>query len=188
LPHPALASEPQARARLLANLRLDSATPAAAFCPGAEYGPAKRWLPEHFARLAERLSADGFQIWLIGSPKDRAIADHIVRLSRAPCANLCGSSSLEEAVDLLAAARVVVSNDSGLMHVAAALDRPLVALYGSSSPAFTPPLSAHAEVVRLELPCSPCFERKCPLGHFDCMTKLTPERVYERVTHLAKAH
>jgi heptosyltransferase-2 len=184
LPRPSLAVSTAQRDALLARLQLSARPPVACLCPGAEYGPAKRWPREHFAALAGRLVQRGFQAWLIGSPRDRDIGGEIERLSGGSCRNLCGSTSLEEAVDLLSLAHVVVSNDSGLMHVAAALDRPLLALYGSSSPDFTPPLSARAEVIRLGLPCSPCFARECPLGHFKCMRDLEPERVLDGLARL----
>lgn len=144
------------------------------FCPGAEYGPAKRWPARHFAALAEMLPAP---VWLVGSAKDAPIADEIERLSGGRALNLCGRTTLEQAIDLLAGARCVVSNDSGLMHVAAALDRPLAALFGSSSPRYTPPMSARARIVSLGLECSPCFKRECPLGHLRCLNDLGPERV-----------
>jgi heptosyltransferase II len=181
LPLPSLKVTPVARDALLARLGLRTNPPVACLCPGAEYGPAKRWPVEHFAALAAQLSQRGWQVWLIGSAKDSAIGTQIAELSGGRCRNLCGATSLDEAVDLLSAAHAVVSNDSGLMHIAAALDRPMLALYGSSSPAFTPPLSARAEVIRLQLPCSPCFARECPLGHFKCMRDLEPERVLERL-------
>ena len=153
----------------------------AVFCPGAEYGPAKRWPAAHFATLAGELARRGHAVWLLGSPKDREIGDEIVRLSPASAAvrNLCGVTSLTQAIDVIAAASVVVCNDSGLMHVAAALDRPLVAVYGSSSPAFTPPLTPHAQIISLLLECSPCFQRECPLGHLACLNKLEPQRVLD---------
>jgi heptosyltransferase-2 len=179
LPQPLLRVSRPARDTLLARLGLRTEPPVVCLCPGAEYGPAKRWPPEHFASLALQLAERGWQVWLIGSPKDRAIGAQIEQLSGGRCRNLCGATALDEAVDLLSAAQVVVSNDSGLMHVAAALDRPLLALYGSSSPSFTPPSSPRARVLQLDLPCSPCFARECPLGHFKCMRDLEPGRVLE---------
>ena len=169
------------RAATLRQLGLDPRRPVAALCPGAEYGPAKRWPPEYFAGLAQKLAAAGCEVWLVGSAQDTAIGDAIAQAGGSDCINLCGRSTLAEAIDLLSCAALVVSNDSGLMHVAAALDKPLTAIYGSSSPAFTPPLSARAQIVRLDLACSPCFKRECPLGHFNCMRQLTPQQVWERI-------
>jgi heptosyltransferase-2 len=166
--------------------RLDLPAPArvVCFCPGAEYGPAKRWPTSHFASLARQLVGRGLTVWLLGSAADKPVGDEIVRASGDAAHNLCGSTSIDDAIILLSAAELVVTNDSGLMHVAAALDRPTVAIYGSSSPAFTPPLSELARVVNLDLPCSPCFARTCPLKHFDCMLKLTPEKLTETIKDL----
>jgi heptosyltransferase-2 len=165
------------RSATLARLGLDAQRPAVALCPGAEYGPAKRWPARYFAELAQRLAAQGLAVWLVGSANDAATGAEIESLSAGAGRNLCGHTSLGEAIDVLASARLVVSNDSGLMHVAAALGKPLIALYGSSSPAFTPPLSPDARILKLDLPCSPCFQRVCPLGHFRCMVDLTPGHV-----------
>ena len=125
----------------IARFGLDRSRPVVAFCPGAEFGPAKRWPTRHFAALARALAARGRRVWLIGSPGDRASGDEIAKLANGAAINLCGRTDLAASIDLLSVAEVVVSNDSGLMHVAAALGRPLVALYGSSSPAHTPPLA-----------------------------------------------
>jgi len=178
---PRLASSTDQQSATLAVLGIKRPEKVAVFCPGAEYGPAKRWPARHFATLAEQLASRGYAIWLLGSAKDKAVGDDIVGLATAAPApvNLCGRTSLTQAIDLIATSTFVVCNDSGLMHVAAALDRPLVAVYGSSSPGFTPPLSPRATIISLNLDCSPCFKRECPLGHLDCLNKIEPQRVLD---------
>jgi heptosyltransferase-2 len=160
-----------------------------ALCPGAEYGPAKQWPAEHFAALSEQwlgAQADA-EVWIFGSEKDRLFGDAILgRLGAAMklrARNLAGKTELGEAIDLMSLADVVVSNDSGLMHVAAALDRPLVAIFGSSDPAHTPPNGdlKKTKSIWLGLECSPCFKRECPLGHLDCLKKIFPEDVFQAV-------
>jgi lipopolysaccharide heptosyltransferase II len=174
-------------AATLDRLGLSRAKPVAAFCPGAEYGPAKRWPARHFAALAKKLTAQNRAVWLFGSEKDRAVGEEIVAASEGAATNLCGKTDLAGAIDLLSLAEVVVSNDSGLMHVAAGVGRPVVALYGSSSPEHTPPLSARARLVATGIECSPCYARECPLGHFKCMNDLPPERVLEEIRALETA-
>jgi heptosyltransferase-2 len=181
LPQPRLNSTPaqQRAARQALNLPADAAP--VIFCPGAEYGPAKRWPARHFADLARQIASPQDPVWLIGSDKDTPVGEEIAAAAGGAALNLCGRSTLEQAIDLIAGARFVVSNDSGLMHVAAALERPLVALYGSSSPDYTPPLSALATIVSRKLPCSPCFKRECPLRHFDCLNGIGPQQVAQLV-------
>lgn len=181
LPAPRLEVELAERQRLFSELGLDCAAPLVCLCPGAEYGPAKRWPTQYFGALAAALAAQGQRVCAVGSARERELGEAIRASSNHTAVNLCGRTTLDQAVVVLSGAAMVVTNDSGLMHVAAALDRPLVALFGSSSPEFTPPLSARARIVRLDLPCSPCFERTCPLGHFDCMMKLMPERVLAEI-------
>ena len=176
---PRFAIQAADQATALSTHGLQTDKPIIAFCPGAEYGSAKRWLPEHFATTARYYAEHGYQIWLFGSQKDFAIADEINQLSGCLCVNLCGKTSLAEAIDLLACAETVICNDSGLMHVAAAVGCKLVAVYGSSSPDHTPPLSDKAQIATLNLDCSPCFKRECPLGHTDCLRKLLPEKIIE---------
>ena len=148
-------------------------------CPGAEFGPAKRWPPSHYAALARHEVASGRQVWLLGSPGDVPACREIEQQVSAGLRNLAGRTSLLDAVDLIALADRVVCNDSGLMHVAAALDREVIAVFGSTSPTFTPPLGPRATVVQNRLPCSPCFQRECPLGHLKCLEDLSPEQIIE---------
>jgi len=153
--------------------------PLLALCPGAEFGSAKRWPAEYYAELATRFLNRGWQVALLGSARDQAVTARIAsECERHPrCLDLAGRTALAEAVDLLSGASAVVSNDSGLMHVAAALELPLVVVYGATSPAFTPPLSERAVVVTSELDCAPCFQRECPLGHHGCMRYTPVERI-----------
>lgn len=158
--------------------------PVAAFCPGAEYGPAKRWPIEHFVTLGKALIQKGRDIWLFGGPNDISITQAICNGIGMHCIDLGGKTSLPEAVNLLSLAEVVVSNDSGLMHIAAALKRPLIVIYGSSDPRHTPPLAQQVKILTLGLSCSPCFERECPLGHLRCLHDLKPEQVLQALNEL----
>ncbi len=181
LPSVRLQTDPINTARTTARLALDRSRPVAVFCPGAEYGSSKRWPARHFAALAQALAQRGYAVWLVGSNKDAAVGEEIRAQSGGLCSNLCGKTDLAAAIDLMSCAKLVVSNDSGLMHVAAALGKPLVALYGSSSPAHTPPLLETARIAKIEIECSPCYARECPLGHFKCMNDLLPQRVLAEI-------
>jgi heptosyltransferase-2 len=189
-PQPRLVPDRENLRAAMQALGLATGRPVAILCPGAEFGPAKRWPAEHFATLAQRLARDGYAIWILGSPNDRAAAQALAAALASPLASLAdltGRTDLGTAIDLMSVASLVVSNDSGLMHAAAAVDAPLVALFGSSSPAYTPPLSPRARIARIEIACSPCFQRECPLGHFRCMRELTPELVYNLAREPSRA-
>jgi heptosyltransferase-2 len=180
LPRPALSVEEEKIAASLARFGLSRSAPLVAFAPGAEFGSAKRWPPSHFAELANTIRqahADA-QVVLLGSPKDREVCDAVVAL--APHAkNLAGATSLDEAIALIAAANAMVSNDSGLLHIASAFNRPIVAIYGPTDPEHAPPFSDVAASLSLRLECSPCRQRECPLGHHRCMEELAADMVWQ---------
>jgi heptosyltransferase II len=176
--YPALTINPTKREVLLLKYKLSTKSKILAICPGAEYGPAKRWPYEHFIELSNQMLMKGWQIWIFGSKKDLPLAENIMTGTKNNCHNLAGKTSLVEAIDLLSLTQGVICNDSGLMHIGAALNIPTVALFGSSSPGFTPPLSKKVSIVYLGVGCSPCFKRSCPLGHFQCLQNIRPERVF----------
>jgi heptosyltransferase-2 len=177
-------------ARLLQATAAASLSPQAywAFAPGAEYGPAKCWPASHYAELARALyAAHGLPIVLLGSAKEAALCEEISRAAPGACRVLAGQTPLIDAMALIAAARGVVSNDSGLMHVAAAFGIPQVAVFGSTSPEHTPPLNPKARVLwlkdELQLDCAPCFDRVCRFGHTRCLTGVPAARVQAALVH-----
>ena len=185
---PRLQVSAQEKIATAAQFSLTAERPIIGFCPGAEFGPAKRWPHYHYAALAQQLIAAGYQVVLFGSAKDRETGDRIRQsldeAGRDYCRNLAGETQLEQAVILLAHCRAVVSNDSGLMHIAAALDRPLVALYGPSSPDFTPPLSQRARVIRLITGYHKVRKGEAEQGYHQSLIDIQPARVMEELTAL----
>ena len=184
IPAPNLAVDQTSVERICQRLQLDPSTPVLVLCPGAEFGASKQWPMENFATLGDHFMQQGWQVWLLGSHKDSEACEQIAQSLGDDCRTLAGATELTEAVDLLSLASLVVSNDSGLMHIAAALQRPLVAIYGSTDPQHTPPLSANHIIARREIECSPCFQRECPLQHHDCMRKLLPADVIKHAESL----
>ncbi|AWW46747.1 lipopolysaccharide heptosyltransferase II [Polynucleobacter paneuropaeus] len=154
------------------------------FCPGAEYGVTKRWPAESFAELAKKVLAQNTQaqIILLGSQNDHHLGQMITGQDGKRIHNWCGQTSLDEAMAIISLCKTIVSNDSGLMHIAAALRKPQIAIFGSSDPQHTPPLSDKAKVIWLNLPCSPCHHRECPLGHLKCLKEISPEQVFNSLT------
>ena len=182
VPYPSFQVAKESQEKTLAKYKpLWRGRPILALCAGAEYGPAKRWPEEYFAEVANQKLSEGWDIWLFGSPKDRPVTEKMMTLTQNRCENISGRTELSETIDLLSLVSGVVTNDSGLMHMAAALNKPLVALYGPTSTHFTPPLSVDAKVLKLNLTCQPCFERNCPLKHHRCMRDLTPDQVLQTI-------
>ena len=155
-------------------------------CPGSEFGPAKQWPMERYADIARHYLDMSWRVAIIGSGNDKAVGDRICGLAGDMVNNLAGKTTLVEAAEILSLAGLVVTNDSGLMHIASAVGAPVVAVYGSTDPTFTPPLGEMSTIVRLGLECSPCFKRECPLGHLDCLNKIDVEQVIRAAGHLLR--
>jgi heptosyltransferase-2 len=183
-PNPVLRIDTENQHRVINDLGVSGERPVIAMMPGAEYGPAKCWPIEHFRELAAMLRDDGFDVWVLGSDKD---AESGRAISASGAINLCGRTSLEDVIDLLGHAEQAISNDSGLMHIAAAVGSWVHGIYGSSSPAFTPPLTERRSIHSLGLECSPCFERECPLGHLRCLRDLSVASVRDAVLEARKS-
>jgi len=188
LPRPSLSVSDGEKQTVMEKLGLDAELPILVLCPGAEFGEAKKWPAQSYSEVAANwLSANG-QVWILGSANDgpdaRKIISFIHEQSSQLCFDLTGKTSLGDAIALMARADKVVSNDSGLMHIAAALEKPLAVVYGSTSPGFTPPLADKVAIVTLHLDCSPCFKRVCPLGHTNCLKNLDPAMVNNALQEL----
>ncbi|PPD16143.1 MAG: lipopolysaccharide heptosyltransferase II, partial [Methylotenera sp.] len=182
IPNPQLIANPQAALATLAKLNIQTPQQKIlGLCPGAEYGEAKRWPAEYYAEVANNALNKGWQVWLFGSEKDKTITNRINQLTQSRCADLGGKTQLGEAIDLMSMCETVISNDSGLMHVAAALNTQLIAIFGSSDPYHTPPMSSKAVIEYLNLDCSPCFKRECPLTHLNCLKNIKPSRISNHI-------
>jgi len=182
IPNPRLIADSANADAALARLAVSRPTiPVLGLCPGAEYGEAKRWPAEYYAEVARHALESGWAVWLFGSEKDIPVTTEINRLTEDRCLDLGGKTRLGEAIDLMSLTTTVISNDSGLMHVAAALGKKVIAIYGSSDPHHTPPMSSDAVILWLGLDCSPCFERECPLKHLNCLKQLKPESVLRQL-------
>lgn len=163
------------------NFSFNTNTNTLGLCPGAEYGEAKRWPTEYYAEVANHALNSGWQVMLFGSEKDVPVTTQINQFTQNRCIDLGGKTKLGEAIDVMSLCDTVVSNDSGLMHVAAALDKKLIAIFGSSDPYHTPPMHPNAVIEYLKLDCSPCFKRECPLlatdAHLACLKKILPAEI-----------
>ncbi|HAS8547352.1 lipopolysaccharide heptosyltransferase II [Vibrio vulnificus] len=188
LPRPKLSIHADAQQQTLAKFSLTVQRKVIGLCPGAEFGPAKKWPENHYADVAHAMCQQGHQVWLFGSQKDldtcNGIKQRVPSEYHAQIQVLAGQTSLIEAVDLLAACHTVVSNDSGLMHVAAAVGCNVVAVYGSTSPKYTPPLAEKVEIVHTDIECRPCFKRECQYQHLKCLSELTPKQVLDSIRKL----
>ncbi len=187
VPRPRLRVEEDKVADACARHGIAPGHPLVVFAPGAEFGAAKRWPARHFAALAAAiLEADPrAQIALLGSPKDQPAGAEIVALAQdARVLNLAGATKLDEAIALIARASAVVANDSGLLHIASGLNRPVLALYGPTDPDHAPPFSDLARSLSLRLECAPCRQRECPLGHHNCMEQMEAPMVWQELRQM----
>jgi lipopolysaccharide heptosyltransferase II len=150
-----------------------------AIAPGASYGAAKCWPPERFAQLADRLVSEcGADVLFFGSPGEKEISDRIRSKMKSPAVSLVGQTSMRDFAALLASCSLFIGNDSGAMHVAAAVGLPVIGIFGSTDPEGTAPLTDQFTLVRQPVSCSPCFLRRCPVDH-RCMTRISADSVFE---------
>ncbi|KKD61489.1 ADP-heptose--LPS heptosyltransferase [Grimontia sp. AD028] len=188
IPKPRLSVDSINRDACISRFGIDANRKTIGICPGAEFGPAKRWPERHYATIVEHFVSKGAQVCLFGGPKDTLISKNIINLiepnTKEHCFDLSGKTSLVDVIDLLSSCETVFSNDSGLMHVAAAVGCNILGIYGSSSPNYTPPLTDRAAIVNTDISCRPCFKRTCPLGHMKCLTELSPQLVLEKYENL----
>ena len=182
IPQPHLRVDSQNQQALLQKFALNRDAPIVAVMPGAEYGPSKRWPVDRYGELAKRLVAAGKQVWVFGSVREQSLGEEITRIGGNRIVNLCGNTRLEDVIDLMALAETAITNDSGLMHIAAAVGIKVVALFGSSTPDYTPPLTDKAAIVYLHLDCSPCFQRECPFGHTNCLSHMSVDDVARHIS------
>lgn len=185
IPQPILLADQENAIKVLAQLNAPlTSNKVLGLCPGAEYGEAKRWPANHYAEVANAALNQGWQVLLFGADKDVPVTQAINRMTQSRCIDLGGKTKLGDAIDIMSLCTTVVSNDSGLMHVAAALDKKLIAIFGSSDPYHTPPMHPEARIQYLALPCSPCFKRICPLAgeaHMACLNQIHPKDLIDQL-------
>ncbi len=183
IPNPALVANSAAALTVLnkLNLAYNAQSKTLGLCPGAEYGEAKRWPAEYYAEVANFALNKGWQVMLFGSDKDMPVTSQINQATQNRCFDLGGKTKLGEAIDIMSLCETIISNDSGLMHVAAALNKKLITIFGSSDPYHTPPMHPDAVIEYLKLECSPCFKRECPLTepdkHLACLKNIIPSKI-----------
>ena len=178
---PKLIVDEENQKQIIESYVISTEAPLVACMVGAEYGPSKQWPAEHFASLIDLLQEQGINVCILGSPKDVVVGNKIEAMCKNPIYNLCGKTSLLDVIDVLATCNVAVSNDSGLMHIAAAVDVPVIAMYGATTPTYTPPLHPRAKSFYLKLACSPCWQRTCQYAHYRCLADIVPQEVYAEV-------
>lgn len=175
----------------LNNSLLKEKRKALVICPGAEFGNSKQWPEEHYAAVANQKIKEGWQVWILGSRNDSKTTEKIFSLIEKPnqkfCINLASRTDLVETIDIIALADAVITNDSGLMHIAAAVNTPLVVVYGSTSPQFTPPLNDKVKLIVSDISCAPCFKRTCRFGHRKCLVDQLPQNVLNKLEQLLRA-
>ncbi|OBT10216.1 lipopolysaccharide heptosyltransferase II [Vibrio sp. UCD-FRSSP16_10] len=186
LPFPKLSVSKESQTAISSKLKLSRNKPIVGLCPGAEFGPAKQWPVEHFASVANSLIAKGYDIWILGSKNDATTGQEITKLTKEKSSihDLTGQTNLIEAIDLISCCSTIISNDSGAMHLAAAVGCKIIGIYGSTSPDYTPPLTKNLEILHTDIECRPCFKKVCPYGHLKCLKDLEPLRVMDAFMRL----